>query len=172
MFVGFLIEPKLMHTTTLLNRIIRLYECLKVENLFWKFSEVNNMLKKGLYGIYNELEFRITVDMDNNLKIMTDEKEKIDSTFEDTYQSGVYTKIVKPNELVCCVSVIPIGIIKGEKVQILQEKEDKYQVATGALLVGSNLDLPRIDRDSWVGWVSKSEVTIIEEITSINPEDL
>lgn len=151
---------------------MRLLEYLTVENLFQKINEVNNMLKKGLHGIYKGVEFRLTVDMDNNFKIMTDEKEKIDSTFEDTYQSGVYTKIVKPNELVDCVSVIPFGIIKGERVQILQEKEDKYQVATGALLVGSNLNLPRLDRDSWVGWVSKSEVTVIEEITPINPEDL
>lgn len=130
------------------------------------------MLKKGLHGIYKGVEYRITVDMDNNLKIITDEKEKIDATFEDTYQSGVYTKIVKPNELVDCVSIIPFGIIKGDKVQILQEKENKYQVATGSILVGSNLNLPRVDRDSWLGWVSKSEVTLIEEITPVNPEEL
>lgn len=130
------------------------------------------MLKKGLHGIYKGVEYRITVDMDNNLKIITDEKEKIDATFEDTYQSGVYTKIVKPNELVDCVSIIPFGIVKGEKVQILQEKENKYQVATGSLLVGSSLNLHRVDRDSWLGWVSKSEVTLIEEITPVNPEEL
>lgn len=39
------------------------------------------MLKKSLYGFYKEVEFRITVDMDYNLKIMTDKKEKTDSTF-------------------------------------------------------------------------------------------
>ncbi len=130
------------------------------------------MLRKGLYGIYGGVEFSITFDMDNNLKIMTENKEKIDATFDDTYQNGVYTKIVKPNEIVDCVSIIPFGIIKEEKVQILQEKENEYQVATGSLLVGSKLNLPRIDRDSWLGWVSKSEVMLIEEITPINPEDL
>ncbi|MFJ7970712.1 hypothetical protein [Psychrobacillus sp. NPDC096389] len=130
------------------------------------------MLRKGLYGIYGGVEFSITFDMDNNLKIMTENKEKIDATFEDTYQNGVYTKIVKPNEIVDCVSIIPFGIIKEEKVQILQEKENEYQVATGSLLVGSKLNLPRIDRDSWLGWVSKSEVMLIEEITPINSEDL
>ena len=151
---------------------MRLLEYLTAENLFQKINEVKSMLKKGLHGIYKGVEYRITVDMDNNLKIITDEKEKIDATFEDTYQSGVYTKIVKPNELVDCVSIIPFGIIKGEKVQILQEKENKYQVATGSILVGSNLNLPRVDRDSWLGWVSKSEVTLIEEITPVNPEEL
>ena len=108
---------------------------MTAENLFQEFNEVNNILKKGLYGIYKEVEFRITVDMESNLKIMTYEKEKIDSTFEDTYQSGVYSKIVKAHELVDCVSVIPFGIIKGEKVQILQEKENKYQVATCHLVL-------------------------------------
>ncbi|MBZ5753248.1 MULTISPECIES: hypothetical protein [Metabacillus] len=130
------------------------------------------MLKSGMYGKYRGIEYEITVDMDNNVKIMTEDKGKIDETFADTYNSGLYNKIVKPSELKDCVSIVPYGIIQGEKVQILQEKENKYQVATGSLLVGSNLNLPRVDRDTWLGWIPKSKVKLIEEKTIVNPEDL
>lgn len=125
-----------------------------------------------MYGKYRGIEYEITVDMDNNVKIMTEDKGKIDETFADTYNSGLYNKIVKPSELKDCVSIVPYGIIQGEKVQILQEKENKYQVATGSLLVGSNLNLPRVDRDTWLGWIPKSKVKLIEEKTIVNPEDL
>ncbi|MGG0848370.1 hypothetical protein [Peribacillus simplex] len=106
------------------------------------------------------------------MKIITEDKFNIDATFEYNYNSGFYSKIVKPNELLDCVSIVPYGIIQEEKVQILKEKESQYQVATDSLLVGSNLNLTRVDRDTWLGWVSKSKVTLIEEKTPINPEDL
>ncbi|WP_299091284.1 hypothetical protein [uncultured Metabacillus sp.] len=130
------------------------------------------MLRSGIYATYRGTEYELTVDMDNNVKIMTDDKGKIDSTFEDTYNSGLYTKKVKPNELEDCVRIVPYGIIQGEKVQILKEKENQYQVATGSLLVGSYLNLPRVDRDTWVGWVSKNKIKLIEEKTPVNPENL
>ncbi|WP_226542564.1 hypothetical protein [Bacillus carboniphilus] len=130
------------------------------------------MIKSGLYGMYKDEEYEITIDMDDNVKIMTEDKSKIDHTFVDTYKSGLFTKIVNPTELVNCISIVTYGIIQGEKVQVLKEKENDYQVSTNSLLVASNLNLPRVDRDTWIGWISKSKVKLIEEKTSINPLDL
>ncbi|CEG26921.1 hypothetical protein [Bacillus sp. B-jedd] len=130
------------------------------------------ILKSGNYGKYNGIEYKITTDMENNIKILTKDKSKIDHTFEDKYNSGVFTKIVNPSELVDCVSIETYGIIQGEKVQILQENEHEFQVATGSLLIGEKLNLPRVDRDMWLGWVSKSGVKVIEEKISINPHEL
>ncbi|WP_066074048.1 hypothetical protein [Neobacillus soli] len=130
------------------------------------------MLKSGIYGKYRGTEYEITVDMDNNVRVKTEEKGKIDHTFEDLYNNGVYSKKVNPGELMDCVNIDIYGIIQREKVQILQEKENEFQVATGSLLVGSNLNLPRVDRDTWLGWVPKSKVKLIEEKSAINPEDL
>lgn len=73
------------------------------------------MLKSGLYGKYRGTQYEITVDMDNNVKIITEEKGKIDSTFEDLYNSGVYSKRVNPSELVDCVSIALFGIVQGRK---------------------------------------------------------
>ncbi|WP_026565205.1 hypothetical protein [Bacillus sp. UNC41MFS5] len=130
------------------------------------------MLKSGIYGKYRGTEYEITGDMDNNVKIITEEKGKIDSTFEDLYNTGVYSKIVDPSELVDCVSIALYGIIQGEKVQILQEKGNEYQVAAVSSLIGNDLNLPRVDRDTWLGWVPKSKVKLMEEKTAINPGDL
>jgi len=106
------------------------------------------------------------------VKIITEEKRKIDSTFEDLYNSGVYSKRVNPSEIVDCVSIALLGIVQGEKVRLLMEKENEYQVATGSLLIGNDLNLPRVDRDTWLGWVPKSKVKLIEEKIAINPNNL
>jgi hypothetical protein len=113
------------------------------------------MLQLGLYVKYKGIEYGITVNMDGNIKIMTEDLRITDKTFKNTYHSGVYTKIVNPNELVDCVSVEFYGVIPGKNVQVLQEKENKYQIGTGDLLIGSHLNLPRVDRDTWLGWVPK-----------------
>lgn len=121
------------------------------------------MLKSGLFGKYNGIEYEVTIDMNNNIKIMTEEKTAIDHTFVDIYNSGVYTKIINRNELTDCVSVSYYGIVEGEKVQILQERDDDFQISTGSMLVGDKLKLPRVDRETWLGWVPKREVKLIEE---------
>ncbi|WP_048824572.1 hypothetical protein [Bacillus sp. B-jedd] len=130
------------------------------------------MLKSGIYGKYNGIEFEITTDMENNIMILTEDKSKIDHTFEDKYNSGVFTKIVKPSELVDCVNITHFGIIQGEKLRILQANSNEYQIGTGSILIGDKLNLPRVDRDTWLGWVPKSEVKVLEEKTSINPHKL
>ncbi|OCA90396.1 hypothetical protein A8F94_00420 [Bacillus sp. FJAT-27225] len=130
------------------------------------------MLKSGIYGKYHGIEYEITVDMENNIMIMTEDKRKIDQTFEDKYNSGVYTKIVNSSELVDCVNITPFGIIQGEKLRILQANNNEYQVGTGSMLIGDKINLPRVDRDTRLGWVPKSEVKVIEEKISINPHEL
>lgn len=130
------------------------------------------LLKSGIYGRYQGVEYEITVDMDGNIEIMTEDKGMIDDTFKDDYNDGLYTKKVMPHELKDCVSIDTYGFIQDEEVQVLQEKGSEYQVGTGDLLVGSKLKLPRIDRDAWLGWVSKDKVKIVEKKRPIDPEDL
>lgn len=129
-----------------------------------------DLLKKGIYGKYQGMEYKITVDMDKNIIIMTKDKGKADKTFNYNNYSGVFKKIVQPHDLKDCVKIVPFGIIQDEEVQVLQEREHEYQVGTGDLLVGSKLKLPRIDRDAWLGLVPKDSVKLVEEKTPINPE--
>jgi hypothetical protein len=130
------------------------------------------MLKLGLYGKYNGVLYEITIDMDNNVKIMTNEINNIDHTFVDSYNSGVYSKIVNRSELTECVNITYFGMVDGERVQILQEKEGEFQISTGSMIVGDNLNLPRIDRETWLGWVPKRKVKLIEEKELIDPQFL
>ncbi|MFX3617454.1 MAG: hypothetical protein ACE3JK_07990 [Sporolactobacillus sp.] len=130
------------------------------------------MRKSERYGKYRGIEYKIIRDMDNNVEIMTTDKGKTDETFEDTYNSGLYTKKVNPHDLEDCIRIVLHGLIDGERVRILKEKQSQYQIETRNLFIGSHLNIPRIDRDTWLGWVSKDEVKLVEEKSSINPEDL
>lgn len=130
------------------------------------------MLKRGIYGKYKNKEYEITKDMENNIIIITEDIDKIDGTFIDKYNNGQFRKIVNPIELSDCLRIKSYGMMEGEKVHILQEKDGNYQVETGDLLVGPKLNLPRVDRDSWLGWIPKSDVALIEEKEPVNPNEL
>ena len=129
-------------------------------------------MKRGLFGKYNGKEYKLTVDMERNIKIIADNEDTIDHTFEDTYQTGIYTKIVQPDELTNCVNYRYYGIMRGEKVNVFKEKDGQYQVGTGSWEIGSKLNLPRIDRDAWLGWVPKDQVELIVEKKPIDPHSL
>lgn len=130
------------------------------------------MIKSGLYAKYNGIEYKVTSDMDGRVMIYTEDKSKVDYTFYNLTGHGIYKKKVNPKELVNCESITTYGVIEGEKVQILQEKDDQFQVGTGSLFIGEKLQLKRVERDSWIGWISKSRVKIIEERRPVNPEKL
>ncbi|MFG3611209.1 hypothetical protein [Rummeliibacillus stabekisii] len=43
---------------------------------------------------------------------------------------------------------------------------------TSDLLIGTQLNLQRVDREEWKGWVSKLDVTFVEKKRPFNPFDL
>jgi len=130
------------------------------------------ILKRGIYGKYNNKEYKIIADMNDNILIMTEDKAKIDQTFKETNRGGIFKKIVEPQELSECVSIFSYCLIDDVKVNLIQEREYQYQIETSDLLIGIKLNLPRIDRDTWLGWIPKSNVTLIEERKPFNPLDL
>ncbi len=129
-------------------------------------------MKRGIYGKYNNKEYKIIADMNDNILIMTEDKAKIDQTFKETNRGGIFKKIVEPQELSECVSIFSYCLIDDVKVNLIQEREYQYQIETSDLLIGIKLNLPRIDRDTWLGWIPKSNVTLIEERKPFNPLDL
>ncbi|MBM7691681.1 hypothetical protein JOC77_001088 [Peribacillus deserti] len=102
------------------------------------------MLKSGFYGKYQGIEYKIKLDMERNIKILTKEKAKTDETFKDAFSSGVYSKIVYPNELTDCVKIKTYGLIKGEKIYIRSEQNDMYLFNIGDWEIGDKLDLPEL----------------------------
>ncbi|AMW99391.1 hypothetical protein [Rummeliibacillus stabekisii] len=129
-------------------------------------------MKRGIYGKYNNMEYKIIADMDDNILIMTKDRNKIDGSFKETKRGELFKKIVKPEDLSECINIVPYGLIDGDKVNIMQERDDKYQIETSNLLIGTKLNLPRVDRDSWLGWVPMNKVTLIEEKKPFNPFNL
>jgi hypothetical protein len=49
--------------------------------------------------------------MENNVEIMTEDKDKTDTTFEDKYNSGLYTKVVTHR--------VGVGITKAKTTVIM-----------------------------------------------------
>ena len=57
------------------------------------------MIKNGEFCIYNDNEYELNEDSDGNLIIITTNRAIIDETFVDKYNSGVYSKVILPNEI-------------------------------------------------------------------------
>ena len=89
------------------------------------------MIKNGEFCVYNGNEYELNEDNDGNLIIITTNREIIDATFVDEYNSGVYSKIISPNEIQEAYECRTYGLINGYKVSIRKELKDTFFVGTG-----------------------------------------
>lgn len=88
------------------------------------------MIKNGEFCIYNDNEYELNEDSDGNLIIITTNRAIIDETFVDKYNSGVYSKVILPNEIGEAYDCQTYGVIKGSRVNVEKENEEYYFVGT------------------------------------------
>lgn len=122
------------------------------------------MIRKGFYGIYHGIEYEITEDMNDNLQIKTEDKSKITSDFEDTYNSGLFTKTINKSELSEFYYIIPRAEYKGEKFNVsTRHKDNLLLLGTKDANLAKKLGFERTDKYYYEKWVPVSEVKLIEE---------
>jgi hypothetical protein len=121
------------------------------------------MIKSGKYAIYGGNEYILNSDMNGNDIIITSNKDIIDDSFVDNYGSGVYAKVIKLSQLDEIYSITVYGIVNGEKVLIIQERDGSYYVETPDCEKGNKLKLDRVDKYGYGGWIHSNNIQIIEE---------
>ena len=121
------------------------------------------MIRNGKYAQYNGKEYELLEDMDDNFIIVTENKNLIDRTFEDTYHTGVYSKIVDLSDLDEIYKITTYGKVNEERISIIKEKNGEYLVGTNDCKIGEKLKLERVDKYGYEGWLSSNLVQIIEE---------
>ena len=121
------------------------------------------MIKSGKYATYGGNEYILNIDMNGNHVIITSNKDYIDDSFVDKYGSGVYTKIIELAQLDEIYSITIYGIVNGEKVAVIQERDGSYYVETPDCEKGNRLKLERVDKYGYGGWIHSDDIEIIEE---------
>ena len=121
------------------------------------------MIKSGKYAIYGGNEYILNIDMNGNHVIITSNKDYIDDSFADKYGSGVYAKIIELTQLDEIYSITVYGIVNGERVAIIQERDGSYYVETSDCEKGNRLKLERVDKYGYGGWIHSDDIQIIEE---------
>ena len=101
------------------------------------------MIKNGEFCIYNDNEYELNEDSDGNLIIITTNRAIIDETFVDKYNSGVYSKVILPNEIGKAYDCQTYGVIKGSRVNVEKENQEYYFVGTADCKVAGALGLQR-----------------------------
>ncbi|ADZ19178.1 nitrate reductase beta subunit [Clostridium acetobutylicum] len=125
------------------------------------------MIRNGYYCIYNNIEYEINSDLDGNTLIITEDKTKIDSSFIDEYNSGVYSKNVDKKQIEELYKIHTLGKIENLEVNVENELEDCYIVGTSSLEIAKKLGLERCDKYYHQGKVLKKDIVITEEKTKI-----
>ena len=55
------------------------------------------------------------------------------------------------------------GIIGQNNVDVLKEKDDSFLVGTSDCTVGEILNLERVDKYGYEGWIKKNKITVVQE---------
>ena len=121
------------------------------------------MIRNGRYCIYREKEYKFNRNIDGNFIILTEDIHKIDSTFIDEYGSGVYSKVVKEDELNEIYEINTVGEIGGIIVNVEKEYANSYLVGTSNCEVAEKLGLGRCDKYYYEGRILKDNIVVREE---------
>jgi hypothetical protein len=125
------------------------------------------MIKNGLFGIFNSIEYLISKDTHGNVLIITNDKSKIDSSFIDKFRSGTYSKKVNKEQIKEIYSIHTIGKVEDLKVNVEKELEDSYIVGTSNLQIAEKLGLERCDKYYHQGKILKKNIIVSEEKTQV-----
>lgn len=121
------------------------------------------MIKSGKYAVYAGKEYTLNRDMNGNHILITSNKDYADNSFEVSKGGGVYKKIVKLSQLDEVYSITIHGIVDGEKVLVILEKDGNYYVETSDCEIGNKLKLERVDKYGYGGWIPSDNIQIVEE---------
>ncbi|MBC2008876.1 hypothetical protein HCA54_02520 [Listeria welshimeri] len=121
------------------------------------------MIKSGRYTIYNNKEYKLIGDREGNTLLLTKDKDQTDDSFEDTYNSGVYTKQINKTDLDEIYDIMTKAKYHGGIAQIIGEEGNKYFLATTDAKVAKNLNFEMTRPGEYGSWINKDEIEVFEE---------
>ncbi|MCD7034524.1 hypothetical protein LRR81_09760 [Metabacillus sp. GX 13764] len=121
------------------------------------------MIRKGYYGTYKGKEYKINRDMEGNLLVFSHDPSTIEEGFIDTYNSGLYSKVISEEEITNSYRVKTKGKIKGRIVNISKENENEYFIGTPDSAIAEELGMDRTDKYYYDMWIPKDRVEVLEE---------
>ena len=176
------IEQQLMHYQPE-NRLTALVELEIVEDQFDPsiINLQNELTEAAPFGNYKIIKTRLSFKNKlENIELLANHEhimnfspkevfqkrldaEIIDATFVDEYNSGVYSKIISPNEIQEAYECRTYGLINGYKVSIRKELKDTFFVGTGDRKIADILGLNRTDKYLYEKEIAKDKIEVVQE---------
>ncbi|WP_143315469.1 hypothetical protein [Clostridium sp. HBUAS56017] len=125
------------------------------------------MIKNGNFCLINSIEYEFSSDMKGNCKIRTIDKSKIDESFTDKYNCGIFSKKVNRSDIQEIYSCNTIAKIGNVSVHVDKELDNSYLVGTGSPEVAKQLGLHMVDKYYYEGEIPKKDAIISIEKTEI-----
>ena len=121
-------------------------------------------MRNDIYGVYNNLEYRVGKKGDDWVNLCSDDSNDIKNGFT-LYKGRIYVKTVKISELTSMYSIKTYANYKGYKCQVLKEQNDKLLV--NAMIVDykicESLGFEMADRGVYNKWVDLKDLKDIYE---------
>ena len=121
-------------------------------------------MRNDIYGVYNNLEYRIGRKEDDWVNLCSDDSNDIKNGFI-LYKGLIYVKTVKLSELAGIYSIKTYANYKGYKCQVLKEQNGKLllNAIIGDYKTCEDLGFQMIDRGVYNKWVDLKELNDIHE---------
>ena len=120
------------------------------------------MLKKGKYTMVDGKEYRIFINDNNTVNLVTDNSEALQMGFNKELSTGRYVKTVSSHLLNNVYRISTYGTYKNSEFNVHNENHDQYLVGTSDAIIAKSLNLNRSDKYYYEGWIPKHDVKVFE----------
>ena len=120
-------------------------------------------IKKGRYAIFNGKEYKVYMNEDDSLDLVSHEANDVNNGFIEQYPN-TYVKKVSGNEITNIHRIIPYAKYQGIQFDVNdQEKNGEIHLGTIDATLAKDFGFERTDKYYYEKWVPKNEVEIFEE---------
>lgn len=118
------------------------------------------MYKSGDFAMFNNKEYEFYLNEDNTCNLVTDDPSSVNDGFLKDNLTNRYVKKVDISSIQEAYTIVMIGKYKNMELNIHKEKDGLYLIGTTDAKIANQLNLERIDKYYYQGWISSKKLTV------------
>ncbi|MED4322129.1 hypothetical protein P9232_11790 [Weizmannia sp. CD-2023] len=121
------------------------------------------MNKSGDFAIFNNKEYEFYLNDDNTCNLVTDDPNSVNDGFLKDNLSNRYVKKVNISNIQEAYTIVMIGKYNDIELNIHEEKDGYYLIGTSDAKTANQLNLERVDKYYYQGWISSKKLTVVQQ---------
>lgn len=118
------------------------------------------MYKSGDFAMFNNKEYEFYLNEDNTCNLVTDDPSSVNDGFLKDNLTNRYVKKVDISSIQEAYTIVMIGKYNNMELNIHKEKDGLYLIGTTDAKIANQLNLERVDKYYYQGWISSKKLTV------------